>query len=257
MTIHVAEQLADLVRGRYGAACHVPVDVELLARSMGVHSIQFAPLVEDGRLETDGSTARILIRDSSSGARQRFTIAHEIGHLLLANPGQSGVERRLAATNDVERFCDQFAAAVLLPKEWVKQRYGSQPQSLDTLRHLAETTRTSLAASLVRLQQTLGWSRMLLQWRNTTGRWRFRWGAGVPNSIHGRLQATEETRELFDAIRSRTGQDVEVRLPLLVNKRHVWWPAVVSCRGSSALVLVEPWAGTTQPTGFTDPAMPG
>lgn len=236
----LAEHVAQAIRDRFPEARHVPLDLEWLAQALGVSSISYVDLVEDGRLETDGRLSRILVRASSNQARRRFTIAHELAHLLLTDPGQAAVERRLATDNDVERFCDQFAAALLLPREWVIARYQCHPETMASVRDLAAATGTSLAASLVRLQQTVGWTSMLLQWRANAGRWRFRWGAGVPPSIHGRIRATDDTRALFDAISMRTASDVRVKLPLEIRGEAMHWPAIVSCKYSSALALIRP-----------------
>ncbi len=239
MSNQPAERLAEAVRIRCPEARTVPVDLPRLAWRLKVDNIAYLPIIEDGRLETDGSRARILVRKSSNATRQRFTIAHELGHLLLTQAGQTAVERRLTTDNEVERFCDQFAAALLLPRSWVSDCFGGKAQTLDTVRELARATDTSLAASLVRLQQTLGWRSMLLQWQITAGIWKFRWGAGVPNSMQSRVRATAETRELLDAIRNRTSRDVEIELPLQIRGRDGRWPAIVSCRGTSALALVK------------------
>lgn len=234
-----AERVAEALRAQYPEAREVPIPLERLAKALGVASISRVDLIEDGRLETDGRTTRILVQASSSEQRRRFTVAHELAHLLLTRPGQAAVERRLTSDNEVERFCDQFAAALLLPRDWVIDQCKGRPETLASVRHVAEGTGTSLAASLVRLQQTLGWTSMLLQWRAHAGIWRFRWGAGLSPGLHGRVRATAEARELFDAIEQRTNGDVRVELPLQVRGQAVRWPAIVSCRHSSALALVQ------------------
>ena len=71
-----------------------PVDVERLARQLGVDEIVRAPLVEDGRLERRRGSTRIRLRNDISHQRMRFTIAHELGHLLLSDPASDLVARR-------------------------------------------------------------------------------------------------------------------------------------------------------------------
>lgn len=239
MSLQLAERTADALRERYPEAQGVPVDLPALARALGVDRITYMPLLEDGRLETDATRTEILVSTSANGSRQRFTIAHEIAHLLLTQPGQAAVERRLSTDNEVERFCDEFAAALLLPRDWVASRYRRAPRTLATVRHLSVATETSLAASVVRLQQTANWASMLMQWRREAGIWRFRWGAGVPGALHGRIRATDETRRAFDEIGRTTTEDVQVQLPLQVRGDSGSWRAIVSCRGGSALALIE------------------
>lgn len=239
MSLQLAERTADAIRERYPEAQGMPVDLPALARALGVDRITYMPLLEDGRLETDATRTEILVTTSANGSRQRFTIAHEIAHLLLTQPGQAAVERRLSTANGVERFCDEFAAALLLPRDWVASRYRLAPRTLATVRQLSTATETSLAASVVRLQQIANWSSMLMQWRRDAGAWRFRWGAGVPSALHGRIRATDATRQLFDEIGRTPSRDVRIDLPLQVRDDHSCWRAIVSCRGGSALALVE------------------
>src|SRR4051794_39764185 len=65
--------------------CRLPVDVNALAYELGVRSIEPAYLKVDGYvgLAGDGSLV-IRYRHANIVERDRFTIAHEIGHLLIA-----------------------------------------------------------------------------------------------------------------------------------------------------------------------------
>ncbi len=57
------------------------------------------------------------------GDRQRFTLAHELGHLLL--------QGRLADGIDEEKACDRFAGAFLAPAVAVRQLLGSHRHALE------------------------------------------------------------------------------------------------------------------------------
>ncbi|MBI1613635.1 ImmA/IrrE family metallo-endopeptidase, partial [Escherichia coli] len=58
---------------------------------------------EDGRLYPV-----VAVSSRWPGDRQRFTLAHELGHLLL--------DGRLADDIDEEKACDRFAGAFLAPR---------------------------------------------------------------------------------------------------------------------------------------------
>ena len=69
------------------------------------------------------------------GDRQRFTLAHELGHLLLAGrfPDDWGEKQQ-------ERACDRFAGALIAPEPEVRQALGNkrtwlEPQELFQLKH--------------------------------------------------------------------------------------------------------------------------
>ena len=56
----------------------------------------------------------VLPNDINDGARQRFTIAHEIAHLVL------DIDEKL----DVEKLCNRFASSLLMPKEVMINEFG-------------------------------------------------------------------------------------------------------------------------------------
>lgn len=66
------------------------------------------------------------------GDRQRFTLAHELGHLIL--------KERLSSNLDEETACNRFAGAFLVPKTNVVEALGNkrtwlEPQELYSLKH--------------------------------------------------------------------------------------------------------------------------
>lgn len=217
-----------------------PIDVDALAHRMGIHTVEEDGLVEDGRLEVRGDSIRLLVRSGLTPARRRFTIAHELGHLLLMDPREGTVARRLrSASSDVERLCDDLAAAMLIPRDWVIRRFADRPRNLSALRHLAQQTGTSMSAATARLAEVLEWPLALLRWRYDAGRWRFIAGAGVPPWLHGHIRSAPSTSGVIDFIGARTGRDFRGALPLLVFDQIVEVDAQLSVRGSSAIVLVD------------------
>lgn len=70
----------------------------------------------DGLSEIVNNIPVIVLLDGiKDGARQRFTIAHELGHLLL-NINDKDV--------DEEKLCNRFASALLMPREAVINEFG-------------------------------------------------------------------------------------------------------------------------------------
>jgi hypothetical protein len=83
--------------------------------------------------------------------RQRFTLAHELGHAALheLDPSldQSGF--------GVERLCDLFAGELLMPTKLV-QTICRETENAEAIVKLAYRTKTSLDASCVRIEEYLG-----------------------------------------------------------------------------------------------------
>src|SRR5690606_2787439 len=65
----------------------------------------------------------IVVSSRWPGCRQRFTLAHELGHLLL--------DGRLPPTLDEERACNRFASAFLLPAVGAFEHLGHQRHGID------------------------------------------------------------------------------------------------------------------------------
>lgn len=87
-----------------------------------------------------------------SPARRRFTLAHELAHVLL---GHGGFRRRVhdeRADHDEERLCDAVAAALLMPREAV-QKLGAKPLTYDGIRQFASHWEVSLSALICRLDE--------------------------------------------------------------------------------------------------------
>ncbi len=71
----------------------------------------------DGLSEIVNNIPVIVLLDGiKDGARQRFTIAHELGHLLLDINSKD---------IDEEKLCNRFASALLMPKDAVINEFGS------------------------------------------------------------------------------------------------------------------------------------
>lgn len=83
-------------------------------------------------------SAAVAISDGVTGDRQRFNIAHELGHLVMAPT--AGV--------DVEKAAHRFAGALLAPAEALRRELGVRRQSvyLEELKNLKERYGISIGA---------------------------------------------------------------------------------------------------------------
>jgi hypothetical protein len=215
-----------------------PINVEELARRLDVVLSDRQGLIEDGRLEVSDADIEIHVRNGLSRTRRRFTIAHELGHLILPCPGTRTTARRSSWDHsDEERLCDEIAAAILMPREWIRHRFLHRAHNLSTVRHLAYQADVSMAAALVRLKELVGWSESLLRWRYEEGKWRFIAGAGVPRSIHGDVRSAPCTSGCLDRLKI-TSRDKDADLPLLVRGKMIETLAQISVMGTSAVALV-------------------
>lgn len=69
-------------------------------------------------LVNDGADAVIVSNTERPGERQRFNLAHELGHLVMSLPEE------LHGTRDEENWCHRFAGAFLFPANQVRVTFG-------------------------------------------------------------------------------------------------------------------------------------
>jgi Zn-dependent peptidase ImmA (M78 family) len=100
----------------------VPTPIEDVARALEIH-ISRAPSADfSGLLIRKNGRALIGVNSSEAPVRQRFTIAHEIGHFILHPRQDAFVDfRKGTGKGEVkpprERHADMFAAALLMPRK--------------------------------------------------------------------------------------------------------------------------------------------
>ena len=160
----IEKKAADLLQS--AGIKEIPVPVEAVAARLGL-KVEWAPLGEEvsGVLVLNSGTATIGVNRSQALVRQRFTIAHEIGHYLLhgksaelfIDKGYAAVFRGASAAkgeDPQEIQANQFAAALLMPRESVQKEIATHSFDLgdeQALSILAIRFKVSLQAMTFRL----------------------------------------------------------------------------------------------------------
>jgi len=124
MEIKDIERKAEEVLEAFGKRT-LPIAIEEVATHFGLR-IGKGPSEEfSGLLLRKDDSALIGINDNESPQRQRFTIAHEIGHYLLHPAKEAFVDYRNSSIprTPKEREADAFAAALLMPKKEIVRDY--------------------------------------------------------------------------------------------------------------------------------------
>ncbi|GAB2911632.1 XRE family transcriptional regulator [Nonomuraea fastidiosa] len=95
----------------------------------------------DGLSWSDANTALMVVATSEVPARQRFTIAHELGHLLAGDDQGLHLDVDIHAADHrrepSERRANAFAAELLLPAEMLHDRVRRTSRPVDELARLA------------------------------------------------------------------------------------------------------------------------
>ncbi len=93
----------------------LPVDVVGICRQLGISVKTYIPNDEnDGMSIVIAGKPVILVSRLSSRARQRFTVAHELGHILLGHAGKCCREVS-SKDNPIEQAANVFASRLLAP----------------------------------------------------------------------------------------------------------------------------------------------
>ena len=98
----------------------------------------------------------IIVYGSEAPGAQAFTLAHELGHVVLRQSAISGPRRR-DNPFDVESWCDRFSASFLMPRDAMHGVLGPPPNEAapnfddQRLSGLAARFRVSQHAMLIRL----------------------------------------------------------------------------------------------------------
>ena len=76
----------------------------------------------DGLSLIDGDTRIVVIAPTDRSGRQRFTLAHELGHILFRDGGRHVIEEQLFETKSHdESRANAFAASFLMPKDEISE----------------------------------------------------------------------------------------------------------------------------------------
>ena len=134
----------------------VPVDIDRLAAAANAKIKVVYDLADD----ESGQTTRIkgkhviIVNGNHREERQRFTVIHEIAHIVLELPSQhhqatlkTDLLFRYRRRPEEEVLCDVFAAECLLPYHPFAEQVADSDICLDAVKSLAEQYKASLTTT--------------------------------------------------------------------------------------------------------------
>lgn len=139
----------------------LPVRVDLIAQRMGVKLFPRSGMRYSGHFFSADDTQNqsgqpaIVFNTDDSSARQRFTIAHELGHYVLGH-GTSPRDTSKVLDGPVgspnERAANQFAAHLLMPADAVRMMTSQGHASTDALAKIFGVSAVAMGYRLVNLR---------------------------------------------------------------------------------------------------------
>lgn len=155
--VRQGELLAVAMRQRTGDVdTDLPVEPDALAgwveRSYGIDVCMMAMSAGlDGLALSSGRLRLALVSSSVSATRQRFTLAHEVCHLVCGDGQRLTVDEDLHGRGPEERRANAFAAAFLMPAEVLRAACETRDIDQDLVVELLDRFRVSLDTLAFRL----------------------------------------------------------------------------------------------------------
>lgn len=141
----------------YGVDAPEHIDLEAIAKARGA-DVRVRPLGGcDARLVVSGERAIISLNASSSEGRRRFSLAHELAHLICDRKAGSflcakdDIGPQNAESRSVESAANGYASQLVLPSYLVDPWITDKPVSFATVKSLAEAFRVSVTAAAIKL----------------------------------------------------------------------------------------------------------
>lgn len=263
-------QLTDVGHARRAAARVIdelaiaapPIDVEIVASMRDIHAItQVDGLDAAGMLiTTQAGRLEIQVRASDPATRQRFTVAHELGHTLF--PGYRMAARYRCQPSAVatsaerlEQLCDTAASEFLMPTQLLRPILDDQRLELDLVEMIADQFDVSLlAASSAVTEHVVGEHMMIVleemqkptqhgsraapqlrvKYHLRNGRWPFipKHKSVNPLGLFGRAAAGEYVHEratLAELCDDHTTVEIEARPYHRIDDHGTVVPRVLAC----------------------------
>ncbi len=148
----MVEMLAQRYLKKGGVHCP-PVPSEIVSLVDEKHPIETRPLplkAYYGAIWRLSDSWIIQIRNDETPATQRFTLFHEAFH-ILAHCRTTPVFRKRGSLQGSfnELLADYFAACILMPREWVKEKW-SEVKDLDRMAEIFDVPKSAMCIRLKR-----------------------------------------------------------------------------------------------------------
>lgn len=142
-----------------------PINLEELVKLLDIGLIDTDIYGEDGFImyRPDKNKYKIVIDYSITSSRKRFTLAHEIGHIILKHFEQYDINNLTDKEKEVlDKEADVFAGELLMPYAIIKTANASIPSMIKRFNVTPEAMKTRLSFLGISYSEDIGSDYLLL-----------------------------------------------------------------------------------------------
>ena len=150
--------------------CNLPVKIGQICKNLSIPVLSYeqgrAIIVREGLsdncMNNDGFTfaGAIFFNQTCSIPRRRFTVAHELGHLIMLHKGDLINREPSTADNSVETAANVMASRLLAPACVL---WGIGVRNADDIRRLCDISRQSAEFRMIRMHELYAREEMYLK----------------------------------------------------------------------------------------------
>jgi|GEM_PF-1489286 len=132
------------------------IDIESIAKIYGAQIVNRHLDGCDARLVKLGNSSIISVNSLSHRARKKFSIGHELGHLLLDSEktgficSKSDIKDQINSQASSEARANSFASQLLIPSYIFNPLFDARRKNLDSVIELAELFDVSISATAIK-----------------------------------------------------------------------------------------------------------
>jgi len=269
VTMTTAEELASEILRRHNVSGY-PIPIERIAQNEGAN-VQYTQILCEGTLSRTEEGYVIRVNRNSPPHRRRFTIAHELGHIVFARLNLKVANTRQCSPEsfsngrEEERFCDRFAASLLIPDNAITEFTEWKEISIQRLIRKAHELKVSIKSLIWRVVEQAPyeggalWFRMMAKPTDPKDvKLRLEWGVFPKNKrmYLPRYDAVPKNSPIYQALTcpgERIYHNVKLDFGSLRGRRTLLMKAI----GQQVLAIVLPKEISPNTMLPQNPALPG
>ncbi len=128
-----------------------PIPVERVANLFSLEVVYYPKFPDSvsGTIIKDEDLHAIGINQNHPEVRQRFTIAHEIGHYIMGHDENKILDDTFDKNTDKEREANKFASELLMPYDLLKSDIEQKAQDIPSLAKKYEVSEQAMSIRLL------------------------------------------------------------------------------------------------------------